>query len=54
MLDLIGAIVGMSAVAINLVALTHALPGTLGRRLALAVIAGAWVRSSPDEPCVSR
>jgi hypothetical protein len=43
MLDLVGAIVGMSAVAINLVAVTHALPGTLGRRLGLAAIAGAWV-----------
>ena len=43
MLDLIGAIVGMSAVAINLVAFTHALPGTLARRLGLAAIAGAWV-----------
>jgi len=28
MLDPIGALVGMSAVAINLVAFTHALPGT--------------------------
>jgi hypothetical protein len=43
MLDLIGAIVGMSAVGINLVAFTQALPGTLARRLALAAIAGAWV-----------
>jgi hypothetical protein len=43
MLDLIGAIVGMSAVGINLVAFTHALPVTLGRRLSLAAIGGAWV-----------
>jgi len=43
MLDLIGAIVGMSAVGINLVAFTHALPGTPARRLGLAAIAGAWV-----------
>lgn len=43
MLDLIGAIVGMSAVGINLVAFTHALPGTLARRLGLAAIAGGWV-----------
>jgi hypothetical protein len=43
MLDLIGAIVGMSAVGINLVAFTQALPGTLTRRLSLAAIAGAWV-----------
>jgi hypothetical protein len=43
MLDLIGAIVGMSAVAINLVAFTQALGGTLVRRLGLAALAGAWV-----------
>jgi hypothetical protein len=43
MLDLIGAIVGMMAIGINLVAFTHALPGTLARRLGLAAIAGAWV-----------
>lgn len=43
MLDLIGAIVGMSAVGINLVAFTHALSGTLARRLSLGAIAGAWV-----------
>ena len=43
MLDLIGAVVGMSAVAINLVAFTHALGGTLVRRLGLAAIGGAWV-----------
>jgi hypothetical protein len=35
MLDLIGAIVGMSAVGINLVAFTHATGGTLARRLGL-------------------
>jgi hypothetical protein len=43
MLDLIGAIVGMAAVAINLVASTTALPGPPARRLILAGIAGAWV-----------
>jgi hypothetical protein len=43
MLDLIGAIVGMIAVAINLVALTSVLPGSLARRLSVAAIAGAWV-----------
>lgn len=43
MLDLIGAIVGLSAVGINLVAFTHALPGTAARRLSLAAIGGAWV-----------
>jgi hypothetical protein len=43
MLDLIGSIVGMSAVSIDLVAFTQALPGTLARRLGLGAIAGAWV-----------
>jgi hypothetical protein len=43
MLDLIGAIVGMMAIAINLVAFTSFLPGPLARRLSLAAIAGAWV-----------
>jgi hypothetical protein len=43
MLDLVGAIVGMSAIGINLVAITNALPGTLAQRLGLAAIAGAWV-----------
>lgn len=43
MLDLIGSMVGMSAVGINLVAFTQVLPGTLARRLGLGAIAGAWV-----------
>ena len=43
MLDLIGAIVGMMAVTVNLVALTTTLPGSLARRLSLAAIAGGWV-----------
>jgi len=43
MLDLIGAIVGMAAVGVNLVAFTQALPGTLAHRLGLAAIGGAWV-----------
>ena len=43
MLNLIGAIVGMSAIGINLVAFTSALPVTLAQRLGLAAIAGAWV-----------
>jgi hypothetical protein len=43
MLDLIGAIVGMIAVAVSLVAITGVLPGSLTRRLILAAIAGAWV-----------
>jgi hypothetical protein len=33
----------MSAIAINLVAFTHALGSTLARRLGLAAIGGAWV-----------
>ena len=43
MLNLIGAIVGMSAIGINLVAFTSALPVTLTQRLGLAAITGAWV-----------
>jgi hypothetical protein len=43
MLDLVGAIVGMMAVAINLVAVTSVLSGSLVRRLSVAAIAGAWV-----------
>lgn len=43
MLDLIGSIVGMAAIAIDLVAFTAALGGTPWRRLALAAIAGGWV-----------
>lgn len=62
MLNLIGAVVGMSAIGINLVAFTHALAGTLARRLGLAAIAGAWIglasglgaagklAFSPDQP----
>jgi hypothetical protein len=43
MLDLVGAIVGMMAVGINLVAITSVLPGPLARRLIVAAIAGGWV-----------
>src|SRR5215469_998934 len=43
MLDLIGWIVLMSAIGIDLVAFTPALPGTLARRLGLAAIAAGWV-----------
>jgi hypothetical protein len=42
-LDLIGAIVGMMAVGINLVAFTGALPISPSQRIVLAGIAGAWV-----------
>ncbi len=43
MLDLIGSIVGMSAVGINLVVFMQALPVTTPRRLLLTAIAGGWV-----------
>jgi len=43
MLDLVGSTVGMIAVAINPVAITNILPGSLARCLSLAAIAGAWV-----------
>jgi len=43
MLDLVGSVVGMSAVAINLVAFTQALPIAASRRFVLAAIAGGWV-----------
>ena len=43
MLDLFGAIVGMVAVGVNLVAITSVLPGPLTRRLLVAAIAGGWV-----------
>jgi hypothetical protein len=43
MLNLVGAIAGMMAVAINLVAFTNVLPGPLARRLSVAAIAGGWV-----------
>src|SRR5271155_4666088 len=43
MLDLVGAIVGMMAIAVNLVVLTSVLPGSFARRLSVAAIAGGWV-----------
>jgi hypothetical protein len=43
MLDLLGSIVGMVAIATNIVAIACVLPGSLARRLSLAAIAGAWV-----------
>jgi hypothetical protein len=43
MLDLIGAIVGMSAIGVNLVVIAHAVSGTLMRRLSLGAMVGAWV-----------
>ena len=42
MLNLIEVITAIAAIAINLVAMTHALSGSLTRRLALAAIAGGW------------
>ena len=43
MLDLIGAIAGLAAVAINLVAIASVLPLSLAQRIALAAGVGAWV-----------
>lgn len=43
MLDIIAAIVGMTAIAINLVAFTNALSGKPAQRLLLAALGGAWV-----------
>ncbi len=42
MLNLVGAIVGLMAVAVNMIAITTILPLSLGRRLALGAILGAW------------
>jgi hypothetical protein len=50
MLDLIGAIVGMSAVGVNLVLITHAVSGTLVQRLSLGAMVGAWVGLASDNP----
>jgi hypothetical protein len=43
MLNLIGSIAGLGAVAVNLVAVSAVLEISLARRLALAAIVGAWV-----------
>ena len=43
MLNLIEVITAIAAIAINLVAMTHALSGSLTRRLTFAAIAGGWV-----------
>jgi hypothetical protein len=43
MLDLLGAVVGMSAIGISLVLSTHAVSATLVQRLSLSAIVGAWV-----------
>ncbi len=43
MLDLIGSVVGLSTIAINLVAIASALPISLRQRLVLAAGAGGWV-----------
>ena len=43
MLDLIGAVFGMMAIAINLVAMASVLPLSFRQRLVLAGGAGAWV-----------
>ncbi len=43
MLNLIGSVVGMTAIAVNLVAVSAALELSPGTRLGLAAIVGAWV-----------
>jgi hypothetical protein len=42
MLNLIEVVTAVTAIAINLVAMTHALSGSIGRRLTLAAVAGGW------------
>jgi hypothetical protein len=42
MLNLIEAVTAIATIAINLVAMTHALSGSLTRRLTLAAIVGGW------------
>lgn len=42
MLNLIEVVTAIAAIAINIVAVTHALSGSLTRRLTLAAIAGGW------------
>lgn len=48
MLDLLGSVVAMATVAVTLVALTHALPGSLARRLTIAAVGGGWVGLAMD------
>jgi hypothetical protein len=43
MLNVVGAVAGMMAIAVNLVVFASVLPGSLARRLGLAAIAGGWV-----------
>ena len=43
MLNLIGSIAGLAAVAVNLLAVSSVLEISLAKRLALAAIVGAWV-----------
>lgn len=42
-LDLVNSVVTVAAIAIDLVALTHALSGSLARQLTIATIGGGWV-----------
>ena len=42
MLDLIGSIVSVAVIAVDLVAVTQALTGSLTRRLAIAAVGGGW------------
>ena len=43
LLDLVTLIVSMAAIAVNLVAITHALSGSFIRRLLIAALGGGWV-----------
>jgi hypothetical protein len=42
-IDLVAAIAPMAVIAVDLVALTHALSASFARRLALAAVGGSWV-----------
>src|SRR5580692_7105487 len=48
MLNLIGSIAGLAAVAVNLLAVSSVLEISLAKRLALAAIVGAWVGLASD------
>ncbi|HTO78322.1 MAG TPA: hypothetical protein VMJ31_00950 [Methylocystis sp.] len=43
MLDMVGSVIGMTGIAINIVAMASVLPLTLPQRLTLAAGSGAWV-----------
>jgi len=43
MLYLISSITSLAVIAVDLVAMTHALSGSLARRLTIAAVGGSWV-----------